>query len=74
MNRYVCILNELSFHSLEVGICIAVQVCMLQIPILVLFNAFYVRHPFFIFIDSFILTPAVCSGIVSGIKHHLCFG
>lgn len=29
--------------SLEVGICIAVQVCMLQIPILVLFNAFYVR-------------------------------
>lgn len=31
------------FYSLEVGICIAVQVCMIQIPILVLFNAFYVR-------------------------------
>ncbi|KAM4619409.1 uncharacterized protein ACJ7VT_008579 [Polymixia lowei] len=27
--------------SLEVGRCIAVQVCMLQIPVLVLFNAFY---------------------------------
>lgn len=27
--------------SLEVGGCIAVQVCMLQIPLLVLFNAFY---------------------------------
>ncbi|XP_068169870.1 uncharacterized protein [Antennarius striatus] len=32
--------NNISL-SLEVGICIAVQVCMLQIPILVLFNAFY---------------------------------
>lgn len=37
-------LNNVSFSSLEVGSCIAVQVCMLQIPILVLFNAFYVRH------------------------------
>lgn len=35
---------SLSLFSLEVGICIAVQVCMLQMPILVLFNAFYVRH------------------------------
>uniref|UniRef100_A0A3Q3X5A5 Uncharacterized protein n=1 Tax=Mola mola TaxID=94237 RepID=A0A3Q3X5A5_MOLML len=32
--------NNISL-SLEVGICIAVQVCMLQIPALVLFNAFY---------------------------------
>uniref|UniRef100_H3D3L0 Cation/H+ exchanger protein 2 n=1 Tax=Tetraodon nigroviridis TaxID=99883 RepID=H3D3L0_TETNG len=32
--------NNISL-SLEVGICIAVQVCMIQIPILVLFNAFY---------------------------------
>ncbi|TKS73301.1 hypothetical protein D9C73_007379 [Collichthys lucidus] len=32
--------NNISL-SLEVGICIAVQVCMLQIPILVFFNAFY---------------------------------
>lgn len=29
-------------HSLEVGSCIAVQVCMIQIPLLVLFNAVYV--------------------------------
>ncbi|KAK3564769.1 hypothetical protein QTP86_025270 [Hemibagrus guttatus] len=29
------------FISLEVGSCIAVQVCMIQIPILILFNAFY---------------------------------
>ncbi|CAN9499179.1 unnamed protein product [Ophioblennius macclurei] len=32
--------NNISL-SLEVGSCIAVQVCMLQIPILVLFNAIY---------------------------------
>uniref|UniRef100_A0A8C2Z309 Cation/H+ exchanger protein 2 n=1 Tax=Cyclopterus lumpus TaxID=8103 RepID=A0A8C2Z309_CYCLU len=32
--------NNISL-SLEVGSCIAVQVCMLQIPILVFFNAFY---------------------------------
>uniref|UniRef100_UPI003AAE55FD uncharacterized protein n=1 Tax=Centroberyx gerrardi TaxID=166262 RepID=UPI003AAE55FD len=32
--------NNISL-SLEVGSCIAVQVCMLQIPVLVLFNAFY---------------------------------
>ncbi|KAM9754179.1 uncharacterized protein ACNS7B_007238 [Menidia menidia] len=32
--------NNISL-SLEVGSCIAVQVCMLQIPILVLFNVFY---------------------------------
>ncbi|XP_039990085.1 putative cation exchanger C521.04c isoform X2 [Xiphias gladius] len=32
--------NNISL-GLEVGSCIAVQVCMLQIPILVLFNAFY---------------------------------
>uniref|UniRef100_UPI0037E91B24 uncharacterized protein n=1 Tax=Semicossyphus pulcher TaxID=241346 RepID=UPI0037E91B24 len=32
--------NNISL-SLEVGICIAVQVCMLQIPILVVFNAIY---------------------------------
>ncbi|XP_010788268.1 putative cation exchanger C521.04c [Notothenia coriiceps] len=32
--------NNISL-SLEVGSCIAVQVCMLQIPILVVFNAFY---------------------------------
>lgn len=30
--------------SLEVGSCIAVQVCMIQIPLLILFNAFYVRN------------------------------
>lgn len=34
------------YSSLEVGSCIAVQVCMLQIPILVLFNAFYVSLHF----------------------------
>ncbi|TWW75529.1 hypothetical protein D4764_13G0001910 [Takifugu flavidus] len=32
--------NNISL-SLEVGICIAVQVCMIQIPLLVLFNTFY---------------------------------
>ncbi|XP_028426329.1 cation/H+ exchanger protein 1 isoform X2 [Perca flavescens] len=32
--------NNISL-SLEVGSCIAVQVCMIQIPLLVLFNAFY---------------------------------
>ncbi|KAI5105442.1 putative cation exchanger C521.04c isoform X1 [Silurus meridionalis] len=32
--------NNISL-SLEVGRCIAVQVCMIQIPILILFNAFY---------------------------------
>uniref|UniRef100_A0A672YUQ6 Putative cation exchanger C521.04c n=1 Tax=Sphaeramia orbicularis TaxID=375764 RepID=A0A672YUQ6_9TELE len=32
--------NNISL-SLEVGSCIAVQVCMLQIPVLVFFNAFY---------------------------------
>lgn len=31
--------------SLEVGSCIAVQVCMIQIPLLILFNAFYVSSP-----------------------------
>uniref|UniRef100_A0A8C5WLM8 Sodium/calcium exchanger membrane region domain-containing protein n=1 Tax=Leptobrachium leishanense TaxID=445787 RepID=A0A8C5WLM8_9ANUR len=34
------LLNNLSL-SIEIGSCIAVQVCMLQIPILVLFSAFY---------------------------------
>uniref|UniRef100_A0A6Q2XQ05 Cation/H+ exchanger protein 1 n=1 Tax=Esox lucius TaxID=8010 RepID=A0A6Q2XQ05_ESOLU len=34
--------NNISL-SLEVGSCIAVQVCMIQIPLLILFNAFYVR-------------------------------
>lgn len=33
-------------YSLEVGSCIAVQVCMIQIPLLVLFNAFYVSAQF----------------------------
>ncbi|KPP78052.1 cation/H+ exchanger protein 1-like [Scleropages formosus] len=32
--------NNMSL-SLEVGSCLAVQVCMLQIPLLILFNAFY---------------------------------
>uniref|UniRef100_A0A8D2ZEN7 Cation/H+ exchanger protein 1 n=1 Tax=Scophthalmus maximus TaxID=52904 RepID=A0A8D2ZEN7_SCOMX len=32
--------NNISL-SLEVGTCIAIQVCMIQIPLLVLFNAFY---------------------------------
>lgn len=32
------------FLSLEVGNCIAVQVCMLQIPLLILFNAVYVSN------------------------------
>uniref|UniRef100_UPI0037E8BF42 cation/H+ exchanger protein 1 n=1 Tax=Semicossyphus pulcher TaxID=241346 RepID=UPI0037E8BF42 len=32
--------NNISL-SLEVGSCIAVQVCMIQIPLLILFNAFY---------------------------------
>ncbi|NP_001020678.2 cation/H+ exchanger protein 1 [Danio rerio] len=32
--------NNISL-SLEVGSCLAVQVCMLQIPLLILFNAFY---------------------------------
>lgn len=40
---YSILYTILFLFSLEVGICIAVQVCMLQIPILVLFNAFYVR-------------------------------
>lgn len=31
--------------SIEIGNCIAVQVCMLQIPILVLFTIFYVSRP-----------------------------
>lgn len=31
--------------SIEIGNCIAVQVCMLQIPILVLFTIFYVSSP-----------------------------
>lgn len=30
--------------SIEIGNCIAVQVCMLQIPILVLFTIFYVSR------------------------------
>ncbi|XP_075711218.1 uncharacterized protein LOC142747990 [Rhinoderma darwinii] len=34
------LLNNLSL-SIEIGSCIAVQVCMLQIPILVLFSVFY---------------------------------
>ncbi|XP_069811960.1 uncharacterized protein [Dendropsophus ebraccatus] len=34
------LLNNLSL-SIEIGSCIAVQVCMLQIPILVLFTVFY---------------------------------
>lgn len=34
-------------RSLEVGSCIAVQVCMIQIPLLILFNAFYVSARFF---------------------------
>lgn len=38
--KNTCIL--LFSHSFEVGSCIAVQVCMIQIPILVLFNVFYV--------------------------------
>lgn len=44
--------------SLEVGICIAVQVCMIQIPILVLFNAFFVRllkH-----FDIYVVTISFC--------------
>eukprot|EP00063_Salmo_salar_P089436 XP_014064271.1 PREDICTED: low affinity vacuolar monovalent cation/H(+) antiporter-like [Salmo salar] len=32
--------NNISL-SLEVGNCIAVQVCMIQIPLLILFNTFY---------------------------------
>lgn len=37
---------KLSFlRSIEIGNCIAVQVCMLQIPILVLFTIFYVSSP-----------------------------
>ncbi|XP_027695956.1 low affinity vacuolar monovalent cation/H(+) antiporter-like isoform X2 [Vombatus ursinus] len=36
--------NHLSL-SIEIGSCIAVQVCMLQIPILVLFSIFYVSQP-----------------------------
>ncbi|XP_053799704.1 uncharacterized protein LOC128788584 isoform X2 [Vidua chalybeata] len=36
--------NNLSL-SIEIGNCIAVQVCMLQIPILVLFTIFYVSSP-----------------------------
>lgn len=37
---------KLSFlPSIEIGNCIAVQVCMLQIPILVLFTIFYVSSP-----------------------------
>lgn len=44
----VCIYFCLVSCSLEVGRCIAVQVCMLQIPILVVFNACYVcRHSWF---------------------------
>lgn len=55
--------------SLEVGICIAVQVCMLQMPILVLFNAFYVRH----------LQPRVRERFASSVflcdhTHLLCVG
>lgn len=43
------------FHSFEVGSCIAVQVCMIQIPILVLFNIFYVSGFGYAFFDADIL-------------------
>lgn len=43
-NVMTCFRNDVSvFAAWGVGICIAVQVCMIQIPVLVLFNAFYVR-------------------------------
>jgi len=38
-------LNLSVLPSIEIGNCIAVQVCMLQIPILVLFTIFYVSSP-----------------------------
>lgn len=37
--------NSSVLSSIEIGNCIAVQVCMLQIPILVLFTIFYVSSP-----------------------------
>uniref|UniRef100_A0A8D0AU58 Cation/H+ exchanger protein 1 n=1 Tax=Sander lucioperca TaxID=283035 RepID=A0A8D0AU58_SANLU len=43
--------NNISL-SLEVGSCIAVQVCMIQIPLLVLFNAFYVSDVGFVLVFS----------------------
>lgn len=42
--KRVCLVYTLCVHSLEVGSCIAVQVCMIQIPLLILFNAFYVSE------------------------------
>ncbi|XP_061578088.1 uncharacterized protein LOC133444366 [Cololabis saira] len=47
--------NNISL-SLEVGSCIAVQVCMLQIPILVLFNAFYDVGFVLLFCDQHVWT------------------
>ncbi|CAI9550036.1 unnamed protein product [Staurois parvus] len=44
------LLNNLSL-SIEIGTCIAVQVCMLQIPILVLFSVFYPTGFVLIFSD-----------------------
>ncbi|XP_072003605.1 uncharacterized protein [Engystomops pustulosus] len=44
------LLNNLSL-SIEIGSCIAVQVCMLQIPILVLFSVFYPTGFTLIFCD-----------------------
>ncbi|OCT89276.1 hypothetical protein XELAEV_18017896mg [Xenopus laevis] len=44
------LLNNLSL-SIEIGSCIAVQVCMLQIPILVLFSVFYATDFTLIFSD-----------------------
>ncbi|KAG8440086.1 hypothetical protein GDO86_006034 [Hymenochirus boettgeri] len=44
------LLNNLSL-SIEIGSCIAVQVCMLQIPILVLFSVFYATDFTLVFND-----------------------
>ncbi|KAL2102647.1 hypothetical protein ACEWY4_001815 [Coilia grayii] len=50
--------NNISL-SLEVGSCIAVQVCMIQIPLLILFNAFYDVGFVLIFSDLHLLASIV---------------
>uniref|UniRef100_A0A8C8DZN8 Cation/H+ exchanger protein 2 n=1 Tax=Oryzias sinensis TaxID=183150 RepID=A0A8C8DZN8_9TELE len=59
----VCIYFYLVSCSLEVGRCIAVQVCMLQIPILVVFNACY-DVGFELLFSDLHLWASICSVIL----------
>ncbi len=51
-------------HSLEVGSCIAVQVCMIQIPLLILFNSFYVSAQFLSLKNAMVLLQIFKVGVV----------